>query len=347
MIGIHFFGYEAGSGTIAIAKALGVGTSAKRNAAEVGKFDRLQAEAPRRWKAVDANQADVFIMATAYTGGSERMPAVAEAQRLGKPVLFFNAADDVTPLPAHYGVVYRDSMLASRRLPHERTMPAFAKDFFAGDRQFVLRPKQPKPMVGFCGYVSTPLRRTLYRLQFRQQKVLGLALRSRALAALERDPGVATNIVRRSQFWAGAVGRPSPEQDRAQLKVRDEYLQNIVDSDYTLCARGAGNFSYRFYETLSLGRIPLFVNTDCLLPFDDAIDWRKHCVWVEQHELPRIGEILREFHNRLTDDEFAALQRSNRQLWESYLRPLECYEQVLQRALASQHAQTAGHPVDA
>ena len=41
---------------------------------------------------------------------------------------------------------------------------------------------------------------------------------------------------------------------------------------FTFCYRGAGNFSYRFYETLMMGRIPILVNTDCVFPFEDKVD---------------------------------------------------------------------------
>ena len=103
-----------------------------------------------------------------------------------------------------------------------------------------------------------------------------------------------------------------------------------------LCLRGAGNCSDRFYETLAMGSVPLFVNTDSQLPFDDAIDWRRHVVWVEQEELPQIGEKLAEFHSSLSEEQFLQLQQDNRKLWEDYLRPTECYRQVLERVLKGQ-----------
>lgn len=107
--------------------------------------------------------------------------------------------------------------------------------------------------------------------------------------------------------------------------VRAAFWSNIFNSDYTLCIRGGGNFSYRFYEVLAAGRIPLFVNTRCVLPFDNEIDWRRHCVWVEEQEMDRIGEIVREFHSRISREEFHALQMANRRLWETRLEPLSFY----------------------
>ena len=51
-----------------------------------------------------------------------------------------------------------------------------------------------------------------------------------------------------------------------------EYYENIKNSDYVLVFKRTGNFSIRLYETLMMGRIPIFINTDCLLPFNNHIN---------------------------------------------------------------------------
>ena len=85
---------------------------------------------------------------------------------------------------------------------------------------------------------------------------------------------------------------------------------------------GGGNFSLRFYEALSCGRIPVFVDTDCVLPFHDTIDWRRYGVWCDQSELPDIADKVADFHARLDARAFATLQRSCRTLWEERLSAL-------------------------
>ena len=102
------------------------------------------------------------------------------------------------------------------------------------------------------------------------------------------------------------------------VQLRKEFYNNIDNTDYTLCVRGTGNFSARFYETLALGRIPIFINTDCILPFDDIIDWKKHVIWIEQNEIADINSIILEFHNSLNLDSFTCIQNNNRQIWEEY-----------------------------
>ncbi|HEY9887965.1 MAG TPA: hypothetical protein V6D02_06150, partial [Candidatus Obscuribacterales bacterium] len=84
---------------------------------------------------------------------------------------------------------------------------------------------------------------------------------------------------------------------------------------------GSGNISVRFYETLCMGRIPIFINTDCELPLASKIDWRRYCVWVEEAEIPHLSEKILAFHRSLSAAEFVDLQYECRQLWEQFLCP--------------------------
>ena len=73
--------------------------------------------------------------------------------------------------------------------------------------------------------------------------------------------------------------------------------------------------------TLCCGRIPVFVDTDCVLPFHSEINWKEYCVWVDEKEVSRVGEIVAAFHDSLTNRQFLDLQRECRKLWEDYLSP--------------------------
>ena len=96
----------------------------------------------------------------------------------------------------------------------------------------------------------------------------------------------------------------------------------MAGADYALVTRGEGNFSYRLYEVLSCGKIPLFVDTDCVLPYDGIIDWRKYCVWVDEEEIDMIGERIVEFHERITPARFVELQGEIRRLYEEWVSPV-------------------------
>jgi hypothetical protein len=189
------------------------------------------------------------------------------------------------------------------------------------------RPWGKIPSVGFCGFVSNPFMRGLYRVLGRERKSEGLALRAKALRSLVH-PGVKTDFIRRNAYWAGTAGR-FHHKPAAQAQPRREFLDNLMGSDYMVCLRGAGNFSFRLYEALAAGRIPLFINTKCVLPFEDQIDWRRHVVWIEQDDMEHAAERLLEFHGSLNDEQFRAVQVSNRRLWEEFLSPLGFFRKAL------------------
>jgi len=123
------------------------------------------------------------------------------------------------------------------------------------------------------------------------------------------------NFVIRKVFWG-------TQADLLTMrKQKEEFVANMINSDYILCARGGGNFSFRFYETLSCGRIPLFIDTDCVLPYDFEIDYKNYCVWVDNHELSQADKILYNFHENISEADFISLQCNCRRLWKDYLSP--------------------------
>lgn len=137
--------------------------------------------------------------------------------------------------------------------------------------------------------------------------------RAKLLASFELSSKVKTNFIFRNHYRAGAITK----QQRENTTL--EYYNNIKNSDYILCVRGGGNFSVRLYETLMMGRIPIFVNTDCLLPFEDQIDWKQHVVWVEWKDRKNIADAVFRFHNNLSEQDFINLQFANRKLWKETL----------------------------
>jgi hypothetical protein len=142
---------------------------------------------------------------------------------------------------------------------------------------------------------------------------LGQILRRKAMKKLIQNEGIETNFQIIIRGYLDQINKKNRKNNR------QEFVESIFNSDYALCARGAGNYSFRFYEALSAGRIPLFINTDCVLPLDDIIDWKKYCVWVEEDEIERIDQLLLDFHHGLSNDDFINMQIKIRNLWIEWI----------------------------
>jgi hypothetical protein len=298
-----------------------------------GRFDRLAREGRGLVELVPLEEADVAVLAAPWelvrddAAARERaLEFIARAGAAGRETIVFFNHDDDRPLELDGAIVFRTSLYRSRRRPYEFGLPAWSEDFLGRylDGTLPLREKSRRPVVGFCGgaiestsRLAGPRRRVSSAVR---RPVRDPGVRAVALRRLRESPLVDANIVLRSSFWGGVLSGDD-SFDRMQT-ARREYVQNIIDSDYVLCARGAGNFSYRLYETLSCGRIPVFVDTDCVLPLEDEIDWRALCVWVDARRVDTIADSVRSFHEELSTEAFAELQRRARATWEEFLSPL-------------------------
>ena len=260
---------------------------------------------------------------------------VERSAEAGHQLVIFNAGDFTANLPFSNVTLFEASSYASRRNSrknHIFALPAFILDYLHlychGQIQF--REKQVVPVIGFCGQadgswfdfirrdIGLRLRKLSYALGHNKWEPAPFEttrFRKYILDHLVQAQGIRTNFLSRKRYRAGYYA----EEKDSFHPSRMEFIQNILDSDYTLCVRGGGNFSVRFYETLALGRIPIFVNTDCILPFDNRIDYRQYCVWVEEHEISHIGEKVLDFHRSLSSAQFIELQKACSELWRDWL----------------------------
>lgn len=261
--------------------------------------------------------------------------AVSTAQTHRKPVVLFSEGDFTANVPFSGLTIFEASAYRSRR--HQNGNKVFAKPSFIPD--FValycngdvpLRQKRERPVVGFCGLAGGRWYQLAYRLlkleiakvafhlgtrQWEPPPFEPSLFRRNALLPLCNDKRVVSHFIFRNRYRAGY---------RAKKKdpfhpTRMEYVRNMLESDYIVCLRGGGNYSVRFYETLSMGRIPVFVDTDCILPYDHLLDYRKFVVWVDGAEMSRIAENILDFHAALSSEAFVQLQLDCRELWRSYL----------------------------
>jgi hypothetical protein len=90
----------------------------------------------------------------------------------------------------------------------------------------------------------------------------------------------------------------------------DEYANHLMRNTYILCPRGAENYSFRIYEALCHGRIPVIIDTDIMLPKE--IDWHKVSILVPYESLGSIYDIILRDYNSRSASEF--LERQERAL---------------------------------
>ncbi len=211
---------------------------------------------------------------------------INEAKEHNKKVLIFHIDDSDENIDVDNSYVFRTSFYRSKQKDYERGFPCFKDDIFKGS---II--EEPELSIGFCGQVITKLRKeTINNL---------------------KNSDIKTDFIIRNIAWPGI------ERGKTKEQVVKEFYENMDKNVFNLCIRGGGNFSYRLYETMMMGRIPILIDSDIVLPFNNVIDWNSHTVFAENDE--HLSEKIKDFYK--TKD-LVEVQKNNRKIWEEYLSPL-------------------------
>lgn len=255
---------------------------------------------------------------------------VSISKKHGKKIIIFAYGDSDEDIDIPNSIIFRTSRYGSQQKENEIIMPAFVEDL-SDSCDFEPRTKRSgKPVVGFCGWAE--FGGVLQNIKLGVKNILasytkgnvfrqGLWFRKRVIEALRKSHAVETNFIIR-KFYSGhrkTIKMP-PEQARV------EYIENLRNCDLALVVKGAGNFSFRFYEALSAGRVPLFVDTDCVLPLGNIIDYTKFVLFVDYKDIDRMGEIVSEFYGKISDEEFFVMQKTAREAFDGCLRADKFFE---------------------
>lgn len=236
-----------------------------------------------------------------------------------KMIIIFAYGDSDESIDIADSLIFRTSQYSYKKKRNEIIMPGYTEDL-ADLAKLEIRTKNMKPTIGFCGWAG--FKDLKSHIKFSLKNILrtgvmkqGIYYRKKALRALSLSEKINPNfIIRKSYSGHSETIEISPEM------ARSEYVDNMNNSDFVLTVKGDGNFSYRFYEALSLGRIPLIVNTDCILPLDDIVNYRNFVVSVDYQNLDKMADIVYDYYENLSDAEYAEKQRHARRAFEQYLR---------------------------
>jgi len=208
------------------------------------------------------------------------------SEKFGKKILLFYNDDDDSIFNFKNSVIFRTSLYKSSKLDNYQSLPAFCNNI-SKNINFI-REKSEIPTIGFCGAITHPIRKIVIDEIYKSN--------------------LKTNFIIRNNFWGGDVWGTN---------VRTDYVNNLLNSDFIICVRGAGNFSYRFYETLCIGRIPIIIDTDIDLPFNDFVEYDNLVLKVNNVE--EIEYKVLEYWNNIVD--YHKLQEDLHEFWINNLSP--------------------------
>jgi hypothetical protein len=245
------------------------------------------------------------------------------AEKYSKKILIFFPGDSDEEVHVPNAIIFRNSEYGYKKKDNEIIMPAYAVDL--GRKYRLLeRKKEGILVVGFCGWATYASFREwtsyiffnlIQSLIGESAKKKGLYFRRAAISVLKKSADIKTNFIIRSSYSGNAKTLAADP-----TVARAEYVDTIKNSDFTLAPKGDGNFSVRFYEALSLGRIPLMIDTDCVLPLDLDIDYKEYLPSVPHREIGKLPAVVKDFYEKIPAEEYLARQKELRRLFDEYLR---------------------------
>ena len=113
-------------------------------------------------------------------------------------------------------------------------------------------------------------------------------------------------------------------------KHKKEFEDNMNENLFTLCHRGRGNFSVRFYETLMRGRIPIQINSSSIFPYEDKIDYSEIGIFIEEEDLvtTNLENLVKDYYFSKSAHELLRIQKNNRRIYEEYFHPDIYFSQI-------------------
>jgi hypothetical protein len=115
------------------------------------------------------------------------------------------------------------------------------------------------------------------------------------------------------------------------IKVSEDKLNHFINttskSKFALCPRGYGKSSFRLYETMQLGTVPVYVSDDHYLPWTDELDWNEFCVLVKQKDIGDLKNILL----NISTEKYDRMLNKIKQIYNDYFTLEGTCEQIIKR----------------
>ncbi len=284
-------------------------------------------------------EADYFLMPhhyfSIYKNKSYLKKIENESVKYKKKIIIFAYGDNSSDVKVLNSIVLRTSRYKSKLLKNEIMVPAFVEDLGSqyGSVPRVFN-KINKPVIGFAGWVSCSslfqwfkyISKFLVQFFIVKLRLLnscvykGLYFRRKTISVLNN-----TNLIDKTFYLRNNFSGHLKTIEDDPKKIREQFVSSIKDSDLALAIKGDGNYSLRFFEILSLGRIPLLIDTDTPLPLEDEIDYDAFILRVDYRKIHKLPKIINEFWQNMTEEKFIEMQKKARQAFDYRLSAAAFY----------------------
>lgn len=161
--------------------------------------------------------------------------------------------------------------------------------------------QKPDLLFSFMGAATSPIRKTL----FRQQLFVGRT----------------DTFIENTSSWSNWDSSSSVRTERTK-----HYAEILARSKFVLCPRGVGTTTYRLFETMQMGRVPIIIADEWVQP--KGPEWSLFSIQVPENKIAQIPDLLREYHERYED-----MGKKAREAWEEWFSPNVQFHRLAENVL--------------
>ena len=269
------------------------------------------------------------------------------AKKYNKKVIVFYMSDVENKLPYFDNLIVFRTSLTNKNPDNEYPIPWFSEDLMKYDKNPYKNINIDSPVIWYCWYCTkTKIRYLISKILmiifrfkpinylmylffnyiYHNEKAYNIlsvigtwfVFRKDIIDILCKERLIKFNFIRRDKwFWINE-----------KRKYRKEYIDNIINSDFPLVIRWFWNFSFRISEVISLWKIPLFIDTDCKLPFDEEINYKDLFIRVPYKDIKNIQKYISKYLKN-NKNKFIENQKQIRYIYENYFTMTGYYTKII------------------
>jgi hypothetical protein len=100
--------------------------------------------------------------------------------------------------------------------------------------------------------------------------------------------------------------------------ISEDEFKNFVEitkkSKFSLAPRGNIRSSFRLYEILQLGSVPVYISDEFFIPFDNDINWSDFCILIKEGDIDNLENIL----NNISEEQYNKMIENGKAVHEKY-----------------------------
>ena len=103
----------------------------------------------------------------------------------------------------------------------------------------------------------------------------------------------------------------------------EDVLNNSI---FTLCPRGTSPTSFRLYEAIESGSVPIYISDEFWLPFENKINWNEFCIFINPNEINQIPTVV---DSLIESSKYKEMAKKGKEVYENFFTMEKISQEII------------------